>query len=105
MAVSATLERYRAAYSQLNAEGAKAVWPSVDVKTLAKAFDQLESQDIVFTGCHVLVTGDRANAVCNGNAAFVPKVGTSTPRIAYREWNFDLRRAGARWVISAVDVR
>ena len=105
MAVSSTLERYRAAYSQLNAAGAKAVWPSVDERTLSKAFDQLESQDIVFTGCRVLVAGDRANAVCSGNAAFVPKVGARTPRVAYREWNFDLRRVGDRWVISAVGVR
>lgn len=104
-AVRTALEGYRTAYNQLNVSGAKAVWPTVDVATLAKAFGQLESQDIEFTGCRVDVTGDRAQAACGGSAAFVPKIGRRSPRRTSREWRFALERWADRWVIVRTDTR
>ena len=102
--VRTVLEGYRTAYNQLDAAGAKAVWPSVDVKTLSKAFDQLQSQEIKFTSCWIAQTGDSVRAVCGGNATFVPKIGSRSSRSASREWNFALRRSGDRWVIAGVDI-
>jgi hypothetical protein len=104
-AVRTVLEGYRTAYNQLNAAGAKALWPTVDVRTLSKAFDQLQSQEIRFTNCEIALTGDSARAVCDGFAAFVPKVGSRERRSASREWKFVLRRSTDGWVIGRVDMR
>jgi hypothetical protein len=43
-AVRATLGRYESAYSDLNTAAAHAVWPGVDERALARAFDSLSSQ-------------------------------------------------------------
>jgi hypothetical protein len=104
-AVKLVLESYRMAYNDLNAAGAKAVWPSVDAAMLARAFDQLASQDIDFAACDVAVTGDRARAVCGGSAAYVPKVGSRSLRRDSRQWRFALERAGDRWVIARLETR
>jgi hypothetical protein len=104
-AVKTTLERYRTAYNGLNPFEAKAVWPSVDVGALSRAFDQLVSQAIEFTACDVQVAGDRAHAVCGGHASFVPKVGSHEPRRTAREWRFQLHRAAEGWVIARMDTR
>jgi hypothetical protein len=99
------LNRYRSAYNALNAGAAKAVWPSVDVKALGRAFDRLESQEVDFAGCQISVTGVRATAACNGNARFVPKVGNKTPRREPRTWTFEMRKANQQWTIDKVNVQ
>jgi hypothetical protein len=103
--VRAVLEGYRTAYNQLNASDARALWPSVDFKTLSKAFDQLQSQEIRFTNCQIALTGESASAVCAGYAAFVPKVGSRERRSTSREWKFALRHSTDGWVIAGVDMR
>jgi hypothetical protein len=104
-AVRSVLERYRSAYSALNADAAKAVWPGVDARTLSRAFDQLQSQELQFSTCQVSVSGDRANATCGGQASWVPKVGSRNARSTFRQWNFNLQRSGERWLIAGVDMR
>src|SRR5204862_3240391 len=79
-AVRTVLNQYRSAFNALNAGAAKAVWPSVDVKALGRAFDRLESQEFEFAGCQISVVGVRATAACNGSARFVPKVGNRNAR-------------------------
>jgi DUF917 family protein len=99
------LNRYRSAYNGLDAGAAKAVWPSVDVKALGRAFDRLESQEFDFSGCQVSVSGARATAACNGNAQFVPKVGNKSARREARHWTFEMRKANQQWVIDKVNVQ
>jgi hypothetical protein len=104
-AVRGVLNRYRSAYNDLNAAAAKAVWPSVDVKALGRAFDRLESQEFDFAGCQIAVTGSRATAACNGNARFVPKVGNKAGRREPRHWTFEMRKANQQWMIDKVSVQ
>jgi DUF917 family protein len=104
-AVRTVLNRYRTAYNGLDAGAAKAVWPSVDVKALGRAFDRLESQEFDFSGCQVSVTGSRATAACNGNAQFVPKVGNKSARREPRHWTFEMRKANQQWIIEKVNVQ
>ena len=99
------LGRYRAAYSGLNAGAAASVWPTVDAKALAKAFERLETQEIEFDRCDVVVTGARAVATCGGRARYVPKVGNKNPHVESRQWRFDLRKLNERWLIDAVSAR
>jgi hypothetical protein len=104
-AVALALNRYQDAFSALDANAAHAVWPSVDVRALAKAFDQLEEQTFDLEGCDITVTGARAEAVCAGNARYVRKVGNRALRVEPRRWRFTLRQTSDQWVIDTVDAR
>jgi hypothetical protein len=103
--VRAALDRYREAFSNLDAGSAKSVWPAVDEKTLVRAFSQMSSQAFVFDACRVDVSGLRATASCQGRAQYVPKVGSRSARIEPRSWTFTLRRAETHWTIESVDSR
>jgi hypothetical protein len=104
MLVKLALQRYRAAYEELDARSARAVWPAVNESALARAFDGLESQHLTFEDCTVRVGGDRAAATCRGTATYVPKVGSRQPRVEPRTWTFALHKAGAEWKIDAARV-
>jgi hypothetical protein len=98
--VRQTLQRYRTAYDDLDAHMAQAVWPAVNETALARAFDGLESQRLIFDNCNVqLAAIGRATATCRGSARYVPKVGSRDPRVEPRVWNFTLRKAGDDWQI------
>jgi hypothetical protein len=76
-AVAVALNRYQEAFSALDVNAAHAVWPNVDVKALARAFDQLEEQTFQLEGCNITVAGARAQADCGGNARYIRKVGNT----------------------------
>jgi hypothetical protein len=99
------LNRYEHAFSTLDANAAHAVWPSVDVKALGRAFDQLDEQTFALEGCDINVAGARAEAECAGNARYIRKVGNRALRVEPRHWHFRLRQLNAQWVIDAVDAR
>ena len=98
-AVRSVLDRYASAYNTLDADAAQRVWPGVNHGALARAFENLESQQISLGDCRVNVTGSTATATCAGNAAWTPKVGGGGQRSAPRRWSFDLARTGAAWQI------
>jgi len=104
-AVALALNRYQNAFSALDANAAHAVWPSVDVKALARAFDQLETQTFDLEGCDISVSGARAEADCSGNARYVRKVGNRALRVEPRRWHFTLRQTNDQWIIDAVAAR
>jgi len=104
-AVRRVLEAYRNAYEALDARAAAAVYPNVDARALARAFSGLNSQTLEFGRCEVTpIGGDRARATCDGRAAFVPKVGSQTPRMEPRRWTFTLQRDGEAWRILQAQV-
>jgi hypothetical protein len=102
--VRAALSVYAAAYNQLDASAVRAVWPSVDQRALARAFDGLISQNITLGQCDVRVNGVSAHAECAGSAKWTPKVGGGT-QSASRRWRFDFRNTGVDWIIVQVTVR
>ena len=104
-AIENVLGRYRTAFNELNAGAASAVWPSVNQKNLAKAFDRLEDQNVSFDHCQIEVIASLAEAACNGSARYVPKVGSRTPKAESRRWTFSLRKGGTGWLIDRVDAR
>jgi hypothetical protein len=103
-AVRATLARYEAAYSGLDVSAARAVWPAVDERALAKAFDGLSSQRVALDRCDVSVAGGTAKAICSGSAEWTPKVGGGQRRQS-RRWAFELANAGGSWQIVRADAR
>jgi hypothetical protein len=101
--VRRALDEYARAYTARDAVAAQQVWPGVDGRALARAFDQLSEQRVSFTRCEIRPEGgDRAQASCTGRATWVPKVGDRTPRAEARTWRFALTREGNDWVIDQV---
>ena len=101
--VRSVLSRYEAAYSGLDASAARAVWPGVNERALAHAFDGLRSQNLSLGRCDVEVTGSIARAECAGSASWTPKIGSG--RTESRRWAFDLRNASGAWQIVRAEVR
>ena len=104
-AIENVLGRYRTAFNKLDAGAAVAVWPTVNEKTLARAFERLESHDLSFESCQIEVFAGLAEAACSGSARYVPKVGSRTPKDEARRWRFSLRKASGGWLIDRVDAR
>jgi hypothetical protein len=101
--VAQVLNQYARAYGRLDAGAARAVWPSVDERALARAFAGLESQDVEFDACSIDVRGATANASCRGRASYVGKIGSREPRTETRQWQFELRRDGDAWMIESAE--
>jgi len=96
---------YRAAYEQLNPQAVETVWPSVDTRALARAFNGLSSQSIGFDRCNVSVAAATARAACQGDVEYVKRVGGRT-QSARREWVFDLQKSeDGAWRIKSLTAR
>jgi hypothetical protein len=103
-AIRRALARYEAAYSDLDVSAARAVWPTLDQRALARAFDGLAMQRISLNDCDVVVTGATARATCAGTAAWTAKVGGGR-RTQARRWAFQLKNADGTWQIVRADTR
>jgi len=97
--VDQTLQRYRRAYNRLDARSAQAVYPAVNEHALARAFEDLESQVLLFDSCVIDVQGRSANVTCRGSSHYVPKIGNHETRVERRVWNFTLRKDDGDWKI------
>jgi hypothetical protein len=104
-AISTVLDQYRNAYASLDAAAVRRVWPTVNARSLERAFGQLAEQRFDFHSCGINVTGQFAEAACTGQAAYVPKVGSRTARVESRQWTFHLRRLREGWIIDRVVAR
>jgi hypothetical protein len=103
--IQRALQRYEVAYEHLDASAAKAVWPTVDVRALSRAFDNLRSQEITFDRCDLRIMGTNARASCRGKGTFVPKVGSRDPYTIQREWAFQLQKVNDTWTIENSEIR
>ena len=104
-AVADVLRRYAAAYGDLDVRAAREIWPNVDQRALARAFDGLASQTVSFDDCQIDVDGVTASASCRGRASYVGKVGRGEPRTEPRMWRFELKREGEAWKIANAEAR
>jgi hypothetical protein len=102
--VEGVLQQYVAAYEQLDVDAAKVVYPTVNGSALRRAFSQLEAQRFTFESCGITISGRGANARCQGEASYRPRVGPRTLH-ASREWTFDLAKADDGWQIVKATVR
>jgi hypothetical protein len=103
-AIRATLGRYEAAYSDLDVAAVQAVWPALDQRALAHAFDSLASQRVSLENCSIDVDRGSARANCSGTTAWTPKVGGGF-RSTARKWVFDLSESQGSWHIVRVQAR
>jgi len=98
------LARYAAAYSDLDVDAVKRVWPGVNRAALTRAFESLISQRVSLGDCRIQVQGAAARARCTGSATWTPRVGGGAHTDA-RTWNFDLERSAAGWQIVSARVQ
>jgi hypothetical protein len=99
------VQQYERAYEQLDVNAARAIWPSVDARALARAFDGLKEQQLEFASCRVTVAAGEATVVCGGRASYVTRVGHHAMRNEPREWTFRLRKIDANWLIAKAEVQ
>ena len=104
-AVLATLRRYEAAYSALDARAVRTVWPTVNHAALGRAFESLAEQEVKLGNCTVTVRSPTARATCTGTATWVPRVGGGRPREDRRTWNFSLAQRDRSWTIVSAETR
>jgi hypothetical protein len=104
-AVLATLRRYEAAYSALDAGAVRTVWPTVNQAALSRAFESLAEQKIKLGNCMVTVRAPTARAICTGTATWVPRIGGGRPREDRRTWNFSLAQRDQSWSIVSAETR
>ena len=98
------LDRYAVAYSQLDAAAASAIFPGLDRRALARAFDGLASQKVALGACDVRVAIESAIVDCAGSATWTPKIGGGS-RTEPRRWQFRLRNTSGDWQMVAAKVR
>jgi hypothetical protein len=102
--VRAALLRYESGYSRLDVDAVSAVWPAIDRRALARAFDGLSSQKVTLGSCEVRIVGESAIAECAGSATWTPKVGSGSHKQT-RQWQFRLRNVDSGWQIVSATVR
>jgi hypothetical protein len=76
----------------------------VDERSLARAFDTLQSQQVSLGRCSVQVEGTSASASCNGSVTWTPKVGGGS-QTAARQWRFQLQSGNGAWQITRAEVK
>ena len=103
--INATLRRLQLAYEQRDASLAKAVWPTVNERALARAFDGLRSQSVTFDSCWMNVFSVSADVECRGVTTYVPRVGGQYQRTESRQWTFRVEKGDNHWLITSAEAR
>ncbi len=103
--INATLRRLQLAYEQRDARLAKAVWPTVNERALARAFEGLRSQSVTFDRCRMTVLSVSADVECRGVMNYVPRVGSQDQRTESRQWTFRVRKGDDQWLITNAEAR
>jgi hypothetical protein len=101
----ATLRRYEAAYSALDARAVRTVWPGVNQGALSRAFDSLTSQTVRLGNCNVTVRAPTARAICTGTATWVARIGGGREHQDRRTWTFSLAQRDQSWTIVSAEMR
>ena len=99
------LRQYERAVAHKDPLGAKAVWPSLDDRALARAFNDLQAHSLALQDCGVTVESAGARATCRGKATYLPKVGRRKPISASHEWTFNLAKEGGGWHIQSAAIQ
>ena len=101
------LHEYEEAFGRKDPVAAKAVWPALDDRALARAFNGLQSHSLALEDCGVTLakTNAAARARCQGIATYLPKIGRRKPISATHEWTFNLSKSGGDWQIESAAIR
>jgi hypothetical protein len=104
-ALATILKGYELAYDRLDAAAAAALWPSVDVRALGRAFARLQMQNIEFSDCTFAVSENEATAQCAGLLHYARRIGDTAPKSEKHVWTIEFLRAGGDWRIARITAR
>lgn len=105
-AIRDVLGFYRKAFNELDAVAVQQVWPTVNQRTLDRAFGQLQEQNLSFDKCTIAVKSVLADANCSGTTRFVPRIGSRAAQSEQRQWSFRLRKTDqGQWLIQNLEAR
>jgi hypothetical protein len=105
MAVRQVMRQYEQAYNNLDVAETAAIWPSVDMKQLARIFSRLDHQDLHFENCNVVIAEVSATGSCTGWLSYVRRVGDTRPRREHHVWTLEFKRVEDTWQIVQVTAR
>jgi hypothetical protein len=103
--ITEALKHLEVAYGRRDATLAKAVWPTVNERALARAFDGLRSQSVTFDRCKMDVAGGAGEVECHGVTTYVTRVGSQDRRTESRQWKFRVKKADDSWLIVSAAAR
>lgn len=103
--IAEALKHLELAYGRRDATLAKAVWPTVNERALARAFDGLRSQSVTFDRCKMDVAGAAGEVECHGITTYVTRVGSQDRRTESRQWKFRVKKADDSWLIVSAAAR
>jgi hypothetical protein len=100
------LTDFQAAYSALDVQGVKRVWPAVDVAALTRLFGALQFQELDLARCEIFMSASPAQAVCHASARMIPKDKAQPPRFESRQWTFEMERGEREgWAVRSIDIQ
>jgi hypothetical protein len=99
--IQSIVNRYRDAYNSMDANAAKAVWPSVNAKQLGDSFARLEKLEYQFQPCTIFFDTGKARATCEGRVRSVAKSDKREVSVPAR-WEFTLKEVNREWAIDSV---
>jgi hypothetical protein len=103
--IAEALRQLELAYQRRDATLAKAVWPTVNERALARAFDGLRSQSVKFDDCQLDVSGAAGEVECRGVTTYVTRVGSQDRRKESRQWKFRVQKDADSWLIMSAAAR
>ena len=99
----ATVGRFAAAYSRMDANATHAVWPAADRQTLVTTFTALREQRLTLSGCRGTMQEAAATVMCQGTLRYRPRVGNHDTRTVEGPWRFTVVQRDSEWVVGHVE--
>jgi hypothetical protein len=95
------LREYESAYQRRDAAAAAAVWPTVDLRALTRAFARLRMQNLEFGDCTFAVAQTEATARCVGVLRYAQRIGDAAIQTDHHVWTVEFVRADS-WKIARI---
>lgn len=102
-AVREALRQYEAAYESLDPAAVKRIVPALDVRELARTFDNYRAYSIEIAISNILFEGSLARVVCVVKRTFTPKAGRGAS--VSTQTTFRMQKTGSAWVVVGVEAR
>ena len=96
-AIRSVLNAYTKAYSDLDADAVRRLYPTVNYDVVKRGFEGLKSQQVQIQDAQIVVTGSTAIVSCRIVTAAAPRVGS--PRTDARAAVLRLEKRDSGWVI------
>jgi hypothetical protein len=95
--IRAALRAYEAAYSALDVNAVRRIYPTVNATALTQSFRALQNQEVRISDETITISGATANVRARVRQSFTPKVGSGRSDVFTSD--FRLQKVDDQWVI------